>query len=335
MTEIKSNRKQGKEPYDKIPILDMAPYLEGKPGALEKIGKEVQKIQESIGFWAVVNHGVSSDVIEKTYIELKKFFALPYEIKAQYKINHLSIGYVPPKSTRYVTSIINENTEKDLNETLITALERPKDHPLIIDGTRFVGPNQWPKEVPELRNCIIEYQKQIRDLGLKLLPIFAVALDLDSNYFDQYFNDPVMWTRNAHYPPEKAKKNQYGIAPHSDHSFLTMLPITDVPGLQILTQKKKWIDAEYIENGILVNTGEFLNRWSNGRFIPTPHRVIPPERDRFSMATFFNPSPNSVSEPLKTCVSSDNPPMFEPMTLMDYLCWYIDTNYERDAGGKQ
>ena len=189
MTEIKSNRKQGKEPYDKIPILDMAPYLEGKPGALEKFGKEVQKIQESIGVWAVVNHGVSSDVIEKTYIELKKFFALPYEIKAQYKINHLSIGYVPPKSTRYVTSIINENTEKDLNETLITALERPKDHPLIIDGTRFVGPNQWPEEVPDLQNCIIEYQKQIRDLGLKLLPIFAVALDLDSNYFDQYFQD--------------------------------------------------------------------------------------------------------------------------------------------------
>ena len=114
-----------------------------------------------------------------------------------------------------------------------------------------------------------------------------------------------------------------------------MLPITDVPGLQILTQKKKWIEAEYIKNGILVNTGEFLNRWSNGRFIPTPHRVVPPERDRFSMATFFNPSPNSVSEPLKTCVSPDNPPMFEPMTLMDYLCWYIDTNYERDAGGKQ
>ena len=77
MTELKSNRKPGKEPYDKIPILDMAPYLEGKPGALEKIGKEVQKIQESIGFWAVINHGVSSDVIEKTYIELKKFFALP------------------------------------------------------------------------------------------------------------------------------------------------------------------------------------------------------------------------------------------------------------------
>ena len=85
MTEIKSRIKQDKELYDKIPILDMGPYLEGKPGALEKIGKEVQKIQESIGFWAVVNHGVSSDVIEKTYIELKKFFALPHDIKAKYK----------------------------------------------------------------------------------------------------------------------------------------------------------------------------------------------------------------------------------------------------------
>ena len=81
MTEIKFKRKQDKEPYDKIPILDLGPYLEGKPGALEKIGKEVQKIQESIGFWAVVNHGVSSDVIDNTYTELKKFFALPHYIQ--------------------------------------------------------------------------------------------------------------------------------------------------------------------------------------------------------------------------------------------------------------
>ena len=323
------------ETYTEIPVLDLGPYMAGEKGALEDIGFKVRDIQETIGFWAVTNHGVSWNILENTYEQLKRFFALSQEEKLQYRINELSVGFVPPKSTKYITSIINENTKKDLNETLITALERPSDHPLIVSGTRFVGPNQWPDNLPGFRETIVEYQKEILNLGRKLLPIFAVALELPANYFDEYFKDPVMWSRNAHYPAEIPEKNQYGIAPHSDHSFLTMLPTTEVPGLQILSQNGDWIDAKYIDKGILVNTGEFLNRWTNGRFIPTPHRVVPPESDRYSIATFFNPSPETIATPLETCCSDANPARYEPMSLIDYVCWYIDTNYQRDAGGKQ
>ena len=309
--------------------------MAGENGALEELGVQVRNIQETIGFWAVINHGVAWKKLEETYKQLKRFFALPDDEKRRYLINELSIGYVPPKSTKYITSIINENTKKDLNETLITALERPPDHHLIKAGTRFVGPNQWPEGLPGFREAIVSYQQDILRLGRKLLPIFSVALELPPSYFDQYFADPVMWSRNAHYPAEVPEKNQYGIAPHSDHSFLTMLPTTEVPGLQILSQNGNWIDAKYIDKGILVNTGEFLNRWTNGRFIPTPHRVMPPEKDRYSIATFFNPSPETVAVPLSTCCSEANPSRYEPMSLIDYVCWYIDTNYQRDAGGKQ
>lgn len=333
--QLSANADFSKDPYSEIPILDLGPYLDGAPGALETLGAQVRHIQETIGFWAVINHGVSWDKLEVVYEELKKFFALPQDEKMRYRVNELSIGYVPPKSTKYVTSIINENTKKDLNETLITALERPADHPLIKAKTRFVGPNQWPEGMEGLRAAIIAYQQDILALGRKILPIYAVALDLKPDYFDRFFDDPVMWSRNAHYPAIEPEENQYGIAPHSDHSFLTILPTTAVPGLQVLTQNKNWVDAKYIDKGILINTGEFLNRWTNGRFIPTPHRVIPPETDRYSIATFFNPSPDTMAVPLESCVSEDNPAQYEPMTLIDYLAWYIDTNYQRDAGGRQ
>ncbi len=325
----------GNDVYTEIPTLDLGPYMAGEEGALQELGEKVRHIQENLGFWAVINHGVSWEKLARVYEQLNRFFDLPVEEKMKYKINHLSVGYVPAKSTKYITSVINENTKKDLNETLITALDRPDDHPLIQAGTRFVGPNQWPKGLEGFRDAIVDYQQDIVVLGLKLLPIFAVALELAPDYFDKYFKDPVMWSRNAHYPAVEPEENQYGIAPHSDHSFLTMLPTTEVPGLQILTPDKQWIDAKYIHGGILVNTGEFLNRWSNGRFIPTPHRVIPPETDRLSIATFFNPSPDTMSNALESCVSDDNPAQYEPMSLMDYVCWYIDTNYQRDAGGTQ
>ncbi len=335
MNQFTEVEKATGDAYSEIPVLDLGPYLAGEAGALEDIGAKVRHIQETIGFWAVINHGVSWEKLERTYAQLKRFFALSEDEKLRYRINELSIGYVPSKSTKYVTSIVNENTKKDLNETLITALERDSDHPLIQAGTRFVGPNQWPEGLDGFRETIVDYQQDIVTLGRKLLPIFAVALDLPPHYFDGMFSDPVMWSRNAHYPAVEPEENQFGIAPHSDHSFLTMLPVTDVPGLQILTQSGKWIEAKYVEQAILVNTGEFLNRWSNGRFIPTPHRVVPPETDRYSIATFFNPNPDVMSETFASCVSDGNPSKYEPMSLIDYLCWYIDTNYQRDAGGKQ
>lgn len=319
----------------KIPVLDLGPYLSGKEGELERLGEQVRNIQQTIGFWAVINHGVEWNLLENAYAHLARFFALSDTQKNQYRINDLSLGYIPPKSTTYVTSVINENTKKDLNETLILALDRPDDHPLVQAGTRFVGPNQWPEEIDGFKEALVAYQLEIKKLGQKLLPLFATALHLKPDYFDPFFDEPVMWSRNAHYPAVEPEENQFGIAPHSDHSFLTMLPVTDVPGLQIKTQSDQWIDARYIEKGILVNTGEFLNRWTNGLFIPTPHRVLPPETDRYSIATFFNPSPDTMSEPIPTCVSDETPARFDPVSMMDYVCWYVDSNYQRNAGGQQ
>lgn len=326
---------QNPDKYTKIPTLDIGPYLSGEEGALEELAAKVAHIQENIGFLMLVNHGLDLAKLKAVYDKLKAFFALDMETKLKYKINDLSLGYIPPESTIYVSSKINKNTKKDLNETLTLALDRPLDHPLVQEKTRFVGPNQWPSEIDGLQEAVSAYQREILDLGRKLLPIYAVALDQAPEFFDEFFTDPVMWSRNAHYPAVEAEENQFGIAPHCDHSFLTILPISEVSGLQVLTPDEQWVDAEYVEGGVLVNTGEYLNRWSNGRFMATPHRVIPPKEDRYSVATFFNPDPDTVAVPLDTCVSDDNPAQYDPIKLMDYVSWYIDTNYKNDSGGKQ
>jgi isopenicillin N synthase-like dioxygenase len=143
------------------------------------------------------------------------------------------------------------------------------------------------------------------------------------------------WTRNAYYPAIAPEENQFGISPHSDHSFITLLPLSDVPGLEILRSDGTWLPASPINGGILVNTGEFLNRWSNGRFLATPHRVVAPTRDRYSMAMFFNPNADTVAAPLETCISDENPSAFEPLTMLEYMSWYIDSNYKRESGGRQ
>ena len=321
--------------YDTIPVLDVGPYLADTPGAREELAANIRYIQESIGFYAIVNHGISRDVFNAAYAELAKFFALPLETKLKYKFDHRSVGYIPAKSTVYVTSVINENTKQDLNETFALATDRPDDNALIEAEMRFVGPNPWPTELDGFREIIANYQRQILALGQKMLPLYALALDQPADFFDPFFTDPISWGRYSYYPPAEAEENQFGISPHSDHSFITLLPLSDVPGLQVLTQDGQWLPAPTIPGGIIVNTGEFMNRWTNGRFIATPHRVVPPTEDRYSMAVFFNPDHGTVADPRPTFCSETNPAKYDPVTLMDYVCWYIDRNYSKEAGGQQ
>ncbi len=324
---------------DEIPTLDIGPYLRGDADALEDLAKRLRSIQQEIGFYFIINHGVPSGLIARATEQLRRFYALPLQEKLKLRINAKSSGYVPAKSTVYVTSNVNQNTKPDLNECLLMMRERPADHPSIMAGRRFVGPNQWPDEklVPGFRDTMLEYYAAMEALGYKMLPLYARALDLPKDYFAPFFSDPTWTTRNQYYPPVPAEENQFGISPHRDHGFLTLLPLSEEPGLEIRAPSGKWIPAgmEGGRDGIVVNTGEFLNRWSNGRFIATPHRVVPPKRDRYSIAFFFNPTWDTLSDALPTCVGPDHPPRFEPMKFLDYLCGYVDRNYSRSGGGQQ
>ncbi len=322
---------------EEIPILDLGPYLAGEATALDALAAELRHAQENVGFYFTINHGVPRALITQAYDQLRRLFALPLEEKMKLRVNETSLGFVPSKSSIYVTSTVNENTKPDLNETILTARERAPDHPSIIAGRRFHGPNQWPDEakVPGYREKMLEYYAAMENLAYKMLPVYARALDLPADYFEPFFADPMWTTRNSIYPAVTAEDNQFGISPHCDHGFITLLPLSEEPGLQIQTQSGRWLAAEQVEGAIIINTGEFMNRWTNGRFIATPHRVVPPKNDRYSTAFFFNPTWDTVADPLPTCVSDDNRARFEPMRMIDYLQWYFDRNFSKVGGGRQ
>jgi len=333
---VQVETQAGAAAHEEIPALDLEPYLAGEPGAAERVASELRYAQENIGFYFVVNHGVDMALIRRGYAELERFFALPAEEKLKLRASAIRPGYVPPNSTVYVTSPVNKNTKGDLNEVLRYVNERPDDHPGRIAGRRFHGPNPWPDSLPGFKETIKACHGALADLGRRMLPLYALALDKPADFFDALFDDPLWTTRNSHYPVMAAEDNQFGISPHQDHGFMTLLPLSEVPGLEIRTRAGNWITVDHIGcDAIIINTGEFLHRWTNGRFLASPHRVVPPKVDRYSMALFFNPSPDVIAEPLDTCVGPDNPPKFEPVSMYDYICWYVDRNYPPEVGGQR
>ena len=300
-----------------IPVLDLGPYLSGDSGAEARLAEELRWAQEDVGFYYVVNHGVPPETISNAFETVADFFALPLEEKMKIQVKNNMLGYLPVESTVYRTSKYNENTEKDMNETVLLVRENNPDRDV----------NNWPANPPEFRGIMTRYQQAMETLALQLVPLYALALGLKRDYFEKDFQNPRFVSRNSRYPKVELAKNQFGIAPHCDSGFLTLLPLSDVPGLEICATDETWIPAPVIEGAILVNTGEFLNRWTNGRFRATPHRVGQVDQERYALTFFYNPGDDTIAGDIETCVGPDKPQQFEPISMLEYREWYVKQNF--------
>lgn len=309
--------------HGEIPVLDLAAYLDGDPGAIDSLAGDLRHALEEIGFFFIVNHGVPQTLIDRMFVETKRFHDWPEAEKMRLAINQDHVGYMPnegelPKTSDYYTGTL----KPDVGEAFFTKRDSA---PWPLDYS-----NQWPDDWPEFRATLTEYFEVLDDLCRKILPLYAIALELPAAYFDSAFakHKALSILRAAHFPPDELEEDQFNVGPHTDGSFLTLLATTNVPGLEILNQSGKWFPAPPIPGSILVNSGDLLTRWTNGRFLSTPHRVINRSgRDRYSIPLFCQPHPDYVIECLSTCSGPGNPPKEPPITSDDYLQWFMRQNF--------
>jgi isopenicillin N synthase-like dioxygenase len=321
---------------DAIPIIDIGDYLAGRPGALAAAAREVHDALTTVGFFVLTGHDVAMPLIERTFAEARRFHQLAMDKKLALKLNEHNNGYMVMGRYAVRTSDINDNDKGDLNEAFFIKRERPPDDPLLLSGRRFVGPNRWPAEsdIPRFRANLLDYAAAMDGFARRFLPVVATALDLPSNWFDEAFADSQFTLRLSHYPPVRAEPNQFGIAPHTDSNFMTFLAQTEVPGLQVRMPSNgpnggNWLDVPYVPGSFAVNSGDMVKRWTNGRFLSTPHRAVPPVgRDRYAIPFFFGPRFDQLIECLPSCTGPGNPPRWEPITYADWQTYWYDANYD-------
>lgn len=312
---------------EQVPILDLAAYMRGDAGAREQAAADLRHIQENLGFYYIINHGVPADLIERSFKKVAAFFAQPEEEKRKILVNRHQLGFVPSKASIMKTELTDANTMADLNEGLSLMRERSPEDPKVVADMRFSGLNQWPEGVPGLRETLLEYHVEMDALGKRLLPLYALALDKPADYFAPFFEDAHYYNRNSLYPAGESTDGHEALGAHTDHNFMALLPMSAEPGLLYATPSGQWCPAPHVAGAIVVNTGEFLKRWTNGRFLPTPHRVTVPKRDRYALTFHYSPADETVADPLDTCVGPDNPRQFEPKTFIQHMTDYIDAVY--------
>lgn len=318
---------------EEIPVIDLGPYLAGVPGAREKAAGELRHAYEDVGFYFIVNHGVPQALIDSVFAEAARFHAQPLEEKLKLKINGHNIGYLPVRGSVTRHSKINAGNKPNVNEAFFAKRDLAPDHPDVVAGLPFRGMNQWPADLPGFRETVVAYQTAMEKLALSLVPLYALALGLSADWFDDKFLDPMFTLRMSHYPAvDRVEENEFGLAPHSDTSFMTLLAQNKIPGLSIMLPNGKWVDAPALEGSFLVNGGDMLRRWTNERFLATPHRVVNVSgRERYAIPFFFDCNYRAVMECIPTCTGPENPPKYPAITYPEYMEWYRNLNYGQTA----
>jgi isopenicillin N synthase-like dioxygenase len=315
-----------------IPLVDVAGHLAGDVEASRKAATQLRWAFENVGFYYLVGHGVPPSLIDRTYEAAARFHAQPMQKKLALKVNEHNIGYLPISEVA-APKAAAQGRKPSQNEAYFLRRERTSDDPAVIANRRFHGLNQWPDDLPDFRETALQYMRTLETLCRRLVPLYALALDLPAEFFDECFAEPHMILRMSRYPVLDGKDETLAsLVPHTDSGVMALLPPNPVPGLSILLPSGQWIDAPGIEGAYVVNGGDILHRWTNERFLSTPHRVRNVSGQvRYAIPFFCDPSHDTMIDCLPSCRSIGNPPKYPPIRFGDYALWFARKSYEHMA----
>ncbi|OQS06104.1 hypothetical protein THRCLA_01840 [Thraustotheca clavata] len=266
----------------------------------------------NVGFFYLKGHGIPRQLQRSMYVEMERFFKLPAQEKAKALADKNMRGWAP----MYEETLDPENqTKGDTKEAYHVCRDSlPDEVHLPLHDTTNVFPD--PLVMPHFQAVTTAYFNAMSHLGLHVAHLFAEAAGVPGAFnIPGMFDRPMTVLRMLHYNAEHSnlKKGVIGCGAHSDFGLLTLLSTDTEPGLQI-EKDGQWIDVPYVENAFIVNIGDLAERWTNGLFRSTRHRVVNTTgRERYSIPFFFEPNFNCIVECFPSCVSVENLAKYPPI----------------------
>jgi len=301
-----------------IPSVDLADFLSEDPDRKEKFVEEIGKAYEEIGFVALKNHFLDSELEENLYKEVKSFFGLPLEVKKKYEIEGLAgqRGYIS-----FGKEHAKGKKEGDLKEFWHFGQEPAADANL----TEEYPENVQVSELKDFNKVGMEAYRMLEKTGIYVLRALALYIGLEEHYFDHWASNGNSILRPIHYPPiTEEPKGAVRAGAHGDINLITLLMGASTGGLQVLRKDGEWIDAVPQEDELVINVGDMLERHTNNKLRSTIHRVINPPKDqwdkpRYSIPFFMHPRSEMRLDCLEECIDEENPKQYEDITAGDFL----------------
>ena len=323
-----------------IPVLDLQRFASPHPEEVAAAARELDDICREIGFLVIRNHGVDEGVQDALYRAARSFFDLPLEAKMTVRRprHDQNRGYIPC-GEETLARMHGGDTPPDFKEVFaIGPFDRPDDryHSDELSYPNF-APNLWPTAPPAMEPAMKAYFLAVEDLSRRLARCFALALGLPPDWFADKLDRHASQLRLLHYPApsRELEPGQLRCGVHTDLGMMTILRNEAAAGgLQVRPRGSDWIDAPAIDNTFVVNIGDLLMRWTNDRWVSTPHRVAVPEAEarsrsrRLSIGYFTRPNYDAPIACIGTCTDAAHPPRYVPTTVKVYN----DRRFARGAG---
>ena len=326
-----------------IPVLDLGRFESPNPAEAAAAARELDGICCEIGFVVISNHGVPEPVQTALYDAAHAFFDLPLDAKMTVRRpqHDQNRGYIP-YGEETLARMHGGDTPPDFKEVFaVGPFDRPDDryHSHELSYPNF-APNLWPPALPSLEPVMKAYFAALDDLSWRLARYFALALGLPADWFSDKLDRHASQLRLLHYPAPSGElePGQLRCGVHTDLGMMTVLRNEAAAGgLQVRPRDGGWIDAPAIDDTFIVNIGDLLMRWTNDRWVSTPHRVAVPEADarsrsrRLSIGYFTRPNYDAPIACIDTCIDTAHPPLYAPTTVKVYN----DARFARGAGPRR
>lgn len=311
-----------------IPVIDISGLSSERQDERRCVAAEIGAACRDVGFFFITGHGVAASLVEATFAAARTYLQQPVEIKRRLAMTPATgnRGYAGFEMER-----LNEEST-DLKEAFNVGLDLRPDDPEILAKRPFRAVNLWP-DIPGWRETVLAYYDGCRQISGLLHRAFALDLGIAENFFDDKTDMPIATLRLLHYSPAPAvATGQFGAGEHTDYGTVTILATDGVPGLQVRRRDGGgWIDAPHVPGAFVCNIGDCLMRWTNDIYVSTPHRVVPPTRDRYSLAFFLDPNPDALVEVLENCRRPGEPLKYAPVTGAEYLRSRFTATYNQSV----
>lgn len=312
-----------------IPVIDLSKFFSGTAEEAAEVAAEVDRTFATIGFMVVTGHGVEQAAIDEMYAVTSDFFALPIEEKMHCvsPIGERHEGFAPNANPYDESAGRRRPVVREMYHSY--RFDRPDDavaagYP---EGVRESMPrNLWPARPAVMESVWKAYFALMEELAGRILHLLAVSLGLPEDWFDGQVDRHLSSMGANLYPeqPVPPEPDQYRVRAHVDFSTVTILYQDGAPGsLQAHKRGYGWVDVPFVPGSFVINLGDLMARWTNDRWIATPHRVLNPPADlamtrRISMPFFHLPNHDAVIAPAPTCVTDARPARFEPVVAGDW-----------------
>lgn len=289
-------------PLPEIPVVDLSKLL-----SQDHKGNELEKLHRACkewGFFQLINHGVSTSLLENVKTGTQEFFNLPMEEKKKFAQRK---GDVEGYGQLFVVS---EDQKLDWGDVFFMFTLPPEKR----------KPHLLPNLPSSLRVALETYSGEMRKLGIQILNLMANALKVDdTKEITEIFETGIQSTRLNYYPPCPQPELVMGLNPHSDGAGLTiLLQANEVEGLQI-KKDGHWIPVKPLSNAFIINIGDVLEMITNGIYRSIEHRAtVNSKKERLSIATFMMTSMESILGPAPSLITPETPALFRRISYGDY-----------------